>query len=138
MGGDRVWRSISSTAAQSLVDVGAADEVVAREVVGSDPASCWYIPPGRPPCLSTPPPSPPHHHRRTPTVQPVYWEHDHALFTYPLPDALVLADSAPAAVFEFDSCSCLNPVGGGGGRARRSVESSSRYMCARCVEQQGS
>lgn len=39
-----------------------------------------------------------------------------------MPDALVLADSAAAGAFEFDSCSCLNPVsvgewvaGAGGG-----------------------
>lgn len=43
-------------------------------------------------------------------LQPIYWEHDHALYCYPLPDAMVLADAAPAAAFEFDSCSCLNPV----------------------------
>ncbi|KAL4448856.1 hypothetical protein ABPG77_007573 [Micractinium sp. CCAP 211/92] len=41
--------------------------------------------------------------------QPIYWEYDHALYAYPLPDALVLADDAPAASFEFDSCSCINP-----------------------------
>ncbi|KAL4422834.1 hypothetical protein ABPG75_009031 [Micractinium tetrahymenae] len=41
--------------------------------------------------------------------QPIYWEFDHALYVYPLPDALVLADAAPAASFEFDSCSCINP-----------------------------
>lgn len=47
-------------------------------------------------------------------VQPIYWEYDHALYVYPLPDALVLADDAPAASFEFDSCSCINPVRAGG------------------------
>eukprot|EP00887_Chlorella_sp_A99_P007226 scaffold2.g7226.t1 len=41
--------------------------------------------------------------------QPIYWEHDHALYLYPLPDALVLADAAPAAAHVFDTCSCLNP-----------------------------
>lgn len=41
--------------------------------------------------------------------QPIYWEWDHALYVYPLPDALVLADAAPAASFQFDSCSCINP-----------------------------
>ncbi|KAI3430534.1 hypothetical protein D9Q98_005127 [Chlorella vulgaris] len=41
--------------------------------------------------------------------QPVYWEWDHSLYVYPMPDALVLADSAAAGCFQFDSCSCLNP-----------------------------
>jgi hypothetical protein len=43
-------------------------------------------------------------------LQPVYWEWDHSLYVYPMPDALVLADSAAAGCFQFDSCSCLNPV----------------------------
>lgn len=43
-------------------------------------------------------------------MQPVYWEFDHTLCVYPLPDALVLADNAPAASFQFDSCACINPV----------------------------
>ncbi len=46
---------------------------------------------------------------------------DHALAVYPLPDALVLADAAPAAAFEFDSCSCLNPVRGAWRLAGRSA-----------------
>ena len=46
-------------------------------------------------------------------LQPIYWEHDHALYLYPLPDALVLADAAPAAAHVFDTCHCLNPVGWG-------------------------
>lgn len=47
-----------------------------------------------------------------PLAQPIYWEADHALYLYPAPDALVLADAAPAAQHIFDSCSCLNPVRG--------------------------
>ena len=52
-------------------------------------------------------------------VQPVYWAYDHALQLYPIPDALILADPAPAAAFAFpplppeqraSACICLNPV----------------------------
>jgi hypothetical protein len=51
--------------------------------------------------------------------QPVFWNYDHALHLYPLPDVLVLADRAPCASFAFPSmpadqadqaCICLNPV----------------------------
>jgi hypothetical protein len=45
-----------------------------------------------------------------PCPQPVFWEHDRALYVYPTPDALVLADSAPAADQLFDDCACINPV----------------------------
>lgn len=49
----------------------------------------------------------------------MYWGYDHALWLYPLPDALVLADPSPAAAFAFPplphderpaACACLNPV----------------------------
>jgi DNA polymerase epsilon subunit 2 len=40
---------------------------------------------------------------------PVTWEWDHAMWVYPLPHGLVLADSEPAARSVFDSCACLNP-----------------------------
>lgn len=40
----------------------------------------------------------------------MYWEYDHALYLYPLPEALVLADDAGAGSHQFDTCSCLNPV----------------------------
>ncbi len=52
-------------------------------------------------------------------AQPVHWAWDHALALYPIPDALVLADAAPAAAFAFpplppeqhaNACVCLNPV----------------------------
>ena len=52
-------------------------------------------------------------------AQPVFWNFDHALHLYPLPDVLVLADRAPCASFGFpsmpadqagQSCVCLNPV----------------------------
>lgn len=49
-------------------------------------------------------------HVLLPLLQPVYWEHDHALYVYPMPDALVLADAASAASHNFDTCSCVNPV----------------------------
>ena len=42
---------------------------------------------------------------------PVHWEWDHALWLYPLPHALVLADrSAPQATTLFEDTTCLNPV----------------------------
>ena len=52
-------------------------------------------------------------------AQPVFWNLDHALHLYPIPDVLVLADRAPCASFAFppmpadqldQSCVCLNPV----------------------------
>lgn len=51
--------------------------------------------------------------------QPVFWNYDHALHLYPIPDVLVLADRLPCASFGFpampadqleQSCVCLNPV----------------------------
>ncbi|CAK0783094.1 hypothetical protein CVIRNUC_006289 [Coccomyxa viridis] len=51
-------------------------------------------------------------------AQPVFWNFDHALHLYPIPDVLVLADRAPCASFAFppmpadqldQSCVCLNP-----------------------------
>ncbi len=52
-------------------------------------------------------------------AQPVFWNYDHALHLYPIPDVLVLADRVPCASFGFpampadqveQSCVCLNPV----------------------------
>lgn len=45
-------------------------------------------------------------------VQAVYWQLDHALRINPLPHALVLADSAPAADYieKKSGCVCINPV----------------------------
>ena len=47
-----------------------------------------------------------------PRWQAVYWQLDHAMWVYPLPHALVLADSAPAADFteRKSGCVCINPV----------------------------
>ena len=42
--------------------------------------------------------------------QPVVWEHDHALYVYPMPHALVMADAEPAAAHVYDTCACANPV----------------------------
>jgi len=42
--------------------------------------------------------------------QPIAWEWDHALWVYPNPHGLVLADSEAAARSIFDTCDCLNPV----------------------------
>lgn len=41
--------------------------------------------------------------------QPVAWEFDHALWVYPLPHGLVLADAEPAARSTFDKTACMNP-----------------------------
>ena len=52
-------------------------------------------------------------------AQPVFWNFDHALHLYPIPDVLVLADRVLSASFGFpampmyqldQSCVCLNPV----------------------------
>lgn len=52
-------------------------------------------------------------------AQLVFWNFDHALHLYPIPDVLVLADRVPCANFGFpampadqaeQSCVCLNPV----------------------------
>ncbi|KAK9848386.1 hypothetical protein WJX84_000167 [Apatococcus fuscideae] len=41
---------------------------------------------------------------------PIYWQHDHALRLYPVPSAVILADSStPAASFTFEGCVCFNP-----------------------------
>ena len=45
--------------------------------------------------------------------QPVYWQHDAALQLYPVPDALIIADSAPMAAHTFAACACMNPVSPG-------------------------
>ena len=41
--------------------------------------------------------------------QPIAWEFDHAMYIYPNPHGLILADSEPAARSIFDTCDCLNP-----------------------------
>jgi DNA polymerase epsilon subunit 2 len=53
-------------------------------------------------------------------VQPVHWAHEQALQLYPLPHAVVLADSSPQASFTHEGCTVFNPVrstgvGGWGG-----------------------
>ena len=42
--------------------------------------------------------------------QPISWEWDHAMYVYPNPHGLVLADAEPAARSIFDTCDCINPV----------------------------
>ncbi|KAK9827395.1 hypothetical protein WJX81_006181 [Elliptochloris bilobata] len=42
-------------------------------------------------------------------AQPVVWAHDASLRLYPLPHALVLADSAPSTHCTFEGTVCLNP-----------------------------
>ena len=42
---------------------------------------------------------------------PVHWAHDHALWLYPAPHALLLADrTAPQAAAPFEDTVCFNPV----------------------------
>jgi len=45
--------------------------------------------------------------------QPVVWELDHAMWLYPMPHGLVLADAEPAARSVFDTCAIVNPVSAG-------------------------
>lgn len=42
-------------------------------------------------------------------VQPVLWEHDHALRLFPLPDALVLADQFARFALTYEKCRVFNP-----------------------------
>ncbi|GAQ80362.1 DNA polymerase epsilon subunit B2 [Klebsormidium nitens] len=42
-------------------------------------------------------------------VQPIFWEYDHALRLYPLPDVLVLADRAEQKEFVYENVVCFNP-----------------------------
>ena len=68
----------------------------------------------------------------------MYWEYDHALYLYPLPHALVLADASPAAAHHFDTCACINPVSeclcvwGRGGRVGGRGEWGAARACPAC------
>lgn len=42
-------------------------------------------------------------------VQPVLWEHDHALRLFPLPDALILADRSARFTVKYEGCRVFNP-----------------------------
>ncbi|WAQ90713.1 hypothetical protein PtA15_13A112 [Puccinia triticina] len=42
-------------------------------------------------------------------ASPVIWEHDQALRLYPMPTALVLADSYPAYTLTYEGCHVFNP-----------------------------
>jgi hypothetical protein len=42
--------------------------------------------------------------------QPIYWQYDHALQLYPLPHAVVVADSSPQAQHLHLGCHVFNPV----------------------------
>lgn len=42
-------------------------------------------------------------------VRPVYWEHDQALYLYPLPDVLVLADRFDGYNLTYEGCTAFNP-----------------------------
>jgi len=43
-------------------------------------------------------------------LQPIYWQYDHALQLYPLPHAVVVADSSPQAEHSHEGCKVFNPV----------------------------
>lgn len=42
-------------------------------------------------------------------VNPVYWQYDHALRLYPLPDVIVLADFYDQYHWCYEECVALNP-----------------------------
>ncbi|CAO1620088.1 unnamed protein product [Parajaminaea phylloscopi] len=42
-------------------------------------------------------------------ARPVFWDHDHTLRLYPMPSALILADSSEHFELTYESCHVLNP-----------------------------
>lgn len=44
-------------------------------------------------------------------VQPVHWQFDQALQLYPLPHAVILADSSAPSSYRHSGCHVFNPVG---------------------------
>lgn len=44
-----------------------------------------------------------------PTLQPVYWDYDHAMRLYPLPDVLILADDCDEYHWTYEGCAVFNP-----------------------------
>lgn len=57
----------------------------------------WLSYPISPPC--------PVSHR----LQPIYWQYDCAMSLYPLPHAVVVADSSPQAAYTHEGCTVFNP-----------------------------
>jgi DNA polymerase epsilon subunit 2 len=56
------------------------------------------------------------------SVRPLHWDYAHAMSLYPLPNALIIADSdAPAFVVKYCGCTVMNPgsLDESGGRGRR-------------------
>jgi DNA polymerase epsilon subunit 2 len=56
------------------------------------------------------------------SVRPLHWDYAHTLSLYPLPNALVVADTdAPAFVVKYCGCTVMNPgpIDESGGRGRR-------------------
>jgi len=43
------------------------------------------------------------------TVRPIYWNYDHCLHLYPLPDVLILADRFTQYQTRYKDCLCFNP-----------------------------
>jgi len=45
----------------------------------------------------------------SPLPTPIYWQYDHALRLYPLPDAVILGDRVDQFFENYSSCDCINP-----------------------------
>lgn len=43
------------------------------------------------------------------SLQPIFWDYDHALRLYPLPDVVVIADSAEQKTFKYEGVTVFNP-----------------------------
>ena len=55
--------------------------------------------------------------------QPIYWQHDHAMHLYPLPHAVVVADTSPQAQQSHQGCTMFNPVS-------NQVDQAGKSLCA--------
>ena len=43
------------------------------------------------------------------SASPIYWQHDHALRLYPLPDALIVGDRVDQYYENYEECDAINP-----------------------------
>ena len=43
------------------------------------------------------------------SVRPVYWDYDHTLRIFPVPDVLILGDRSESFNMQYEGCTCLNP-----------------------------
>ncbi|KAL5447399.1 hypothetical protein PMIN06_007482 [Paraphaeosphaeria minitans] len=63
------------------------------------------------------------------SVRPLHWDFAHALNLYPLPSAVVVADSeAPAFVVKYCGCTFMNPGPIDGSEGRRGTEGRARWV----------